>query len=179
MRLLAVIITSLLLLPSTAAAKSGIVLDSTPEGYTVGEPWIVTVTAIRHDAKVALPRTAAMRIEKQHGELTRTFAARRQRDGIQVAHVVFPSSGVWTYSVIGIGRLPGGQGWDPVRILPAQRASSGASVSKAAGDGGGGFSLGWIAAASPFIIAIGLLVERRRAGRSRSAGSAPSPGNSV
>jgi hypothetical protein len=108
MRLLALIIFSLLLvLPSAAAAKSGIVLDSTPEGYTVGEPWIVTVTAIRHDAKVALPRTAAIRIEKQHGDQTRTFAAQRQRDGIHVAHVVFPSSGVWTYSVIGIGRLPG------------------------------------------------------------------------
>ncbi len=178
MRLLVVIIASLLLLPATAVAKSGIVLDSTPEGYTVGEPWTVTITAVRHDAKVALPRTAAIRIEKQQGDETRVFAARRQRDGTYRARVVFPSRGVWTYSVIGIGRLPGGKGWAPVTSAPAQHASSGAPVSKAAGDGGD-FPLGWIAAASPIIIALGLLVGRRRAGRSRAHRPANTPSHDV
>jgi hypothetical protein len=170
MRLLVVAIVSLLLLPVTAAAKSGIVLDSTPQGYTLGEPWAVSITAIRHDARVPIPRTAkpGIRIDKQNGDETQTFAARWQRDGTARARVVFPSSGVWTYSVIGIGRLGVNQGWEPVTILPAPAASSGVSASKVNEDGGGGFPLGWIAAASPIIIALGLLVERRRAGRSRA-----------
>jgi hypothetical protein len=174
MRLLVVIIASLILLPATAAAKSGIVLDSTPQGYAVGEPWAVRVTAIRHDARVVLPRTAkpAIRIDKRNAHETHTFVAHRQRDGSQLARVVFPSSGVWTYNVIGVGRLGADQGWEPVTIFPAQAASSGASVSKPEGDGGGGFPLGWIAAASPIIIALSVFVERRRAGRSRADGPA-------
>jgi len=170
MRLLALIVASLLLLPATAAAKSGILLDSTPQGYTVGEPWVVSVAAIRHDARVALPRTAtpAIRIEKQNTGETHTFAVRRQRDGIYAARVVFPSRGVWTYSVIGIGRLGADQGWEPVTIRPDRAASSSASVTGVQQNGGTGFPLGWIAAASPIIIALGLLIERRRAGRSRA-----------
>jgi len=169
MRSLALIIASLLLLPATAAAKSGILLDSAPQGYTAGAPWVVSVTAIRHDARVALPRTAtpAIRIAKQHTAETHTFPARRQRDGSHLARVVFPSSGVWTYSLSGIGKLGTDQGWEPVTILPTHAANTGASVKGAHGDGGGGIPLGWIASASPIIIALGLLVARRRAGRSR------------
>ena len=168
MRLLALIVASLLLLPETAAAKSGILLDSTPQGYTVGEPWVVSIAAIRHDARVALPRTAiAIRIDKQNTGETHTFAARRQRDGTHAARVVFPSSGVWTYSVIGIGRLGADQEWEPVTIRPDRTASSSASVTGVHQDGGTGFPLGWIATASPIITALGLLIERRRAGRSR------------
>ena len=155
MRLLALIVASLLLLPATAAAKSGILLDSTPQGYTVGEPWAVTVTAIRHDARMPIPRTAkpAIRIDKQNNHETHTFVAERQRDGTRLARVVFPSSGVWTYTVIGLGSLGANQGWEPVTIRPALAASSGASASKPERDGGGGFPVGWIAAASPIIIA--------------------------
>jgi hypothetical protein len=180
MRLVALIVASLLLLPSTAAAKSGVVLDSTPQGYTVGEPWVVTVIAIRHDARVALPPTAqpAIRIDKQNTGETHTFAARRQHDGTHLARVVFPSSGVWVYSVIGIGRLGAHQGWEPVTIAPPQAASSGAPVSGVDGDGGG-FPLGWIAAASPIVIALGLFIVRRRAGRSRADRPTTKPGHGV
>ena len=181
MRLLAVIIISLLLLPSTAAAKSGIVLDFTPQGYTVGEPWIVSVTAIRHDARVALPRTtkAAIRIDKQNGEATHTFAARRQRDGTQLARVVFPSAGIWTYRVVGIGRLGANQGWEPVTIRSAHAESSGASISNADEHGGSGFPLGAIAAASPIIIALGVFIARRRAVRSDTEGPVTKPTHGV
>ena len=91
MKLLALIVAALLLLTATAAAKSGILLDSTPQGYTVGEPWVVSIAAIRHDARVALPRTAmpAIRIDKQTTGETHTFPTRRQRDGTHVARVVF------------------------------------------------------------------------------------------
>jgi hypothetical protein len=165
MRLLGLIVGSLLLLPAAAAAKSGIVLDTTPQGYTAGEPWVVSVTAIRADARVALPRTAtpAIRIDKQNAGETHSFAAQRRHDGTYLARVVFPSSGVWTYNVTGVGRLAANQGWEPVTILPAKAANPGTSASGVTGNGGGGFPLGWIAAASPIIIALGVFLQRRRA----------------
>lgn len=165
MRLLVVTIAALLLLPSATAAKSGIVLDSTPQGYTVGEPWVVSIIVIRHDAKVVLPATAklAITIRKQHTGEVHTFPARRQRDGNHVAHVLFPSTGGWTYNVLGIRKLGRGDGFEPVTILPAVSAST--SVSRVAGNGGSGFPVGWIAAASPIIIALGLFMQRRRVGR--------------
>jgi hypothetical protein len=167
MRFLISIVVSLLLLPSIAFAKSGVVLDSTPQGYAVGEPWVVGITMIRSDARVNLPSGArpAIRIEKQKTGETHTFAFRRQPYGSFTARVVFPSAGIWTYSVAGLGRRAASQGWEPATIVPARTASSHAGVSEGARDPGSGFPSGWILAAAAVIIALGLLLTWRRLNR--------------
>ena len=124
MRRLIPIVASLLLLPAIAAAKSGVVLDSTPQGYEVGEPWVVSITVIRHDARVDLRPTATplIRIDKQSTGETHTFAFRRERYGAFTARVVFPAAGVWAYRVTGLGSLVANQDWEPVTIVPARVA---------------------------------------------------------
>jgi hypothetical protein len=160
MRTLTVAIATMLLLPASAAAKSGIVLSSTPDGVTAGQKWQVTLVAIRNDGPTILPPGArpAIRIKKQGSGERHTFYAHRQTDRSWLATVVFPSDGTWTYDVSGMGSLGAHQSWDPVTILRSPTAS-GESASHTSG---GGFSLGWIAAASPIMIALGLWFEHWR-----------------
>jgi hypothetical protein len=167
MRLLAPVVASLLLLPSIAAAKSGVVLDSTPQGYEVGEPWVVSITVIHNDARVALPRTArpAIRIDKQSTGEAHVFAFRRQHDGASTARVVFSSAGGWTYRVTGLGRLVANQGWEPVTIVPVRAAKSNGSVSSSAPERRGASSAGWIAGAAGGAFVLALLLGWRRTGR--------------
>lgn len=175
MRRLIPIVASLLLLPATAAAKSGVVLDSTPQGYEVGEPWVVSITVIRHDARVDLAPTArpSIRIDKQSTGETHTFAFRRQRYGAFRARVVFPSAGIWTYRVTGLGRLVANQGWEPVTIVPRRAAKSHPPASAASPARGGGSSAGWIAGGAATALLLTLLLLWRRALRERGAREVP------
>jgi len=176
MRLLAAAVASLLLLPSIAAAKSGVVLDSTPQGYEVGEPWVVSITVIHHDARVELPPRArlAIRIDKQSTGETHAFAFRRRHRGAFTARVVFPSAGVWTYRVTGLGSLVANQGWEPVTIAPAPAAKSNGSLAHSTARRGDS-SAGWIAGVAGGAFVLALLLVWRRAGRVQAQGSRTGP----
>jgi hypothetical protein len=171
MKSLAIAVAALLLIPAGAAAKSGIeLLGPTPERLAAGQPWSVGIVGIQSDRRVD-PKgslTPALEIKKESGGQSYRFAAHREPDGTYTARVVFPSSGRWTYRVSGFGSLGAHQRWAPAQIPPS--AGSGvagdpSSASNPAGGASGGESdlpLGWVAAASPMIIALGLWIHRRR-----------------
>jgi hypothetical protein len=171
MKSLAIALAALLLIPAGAAAKSGIeLLGPTPDGFAAGQPWTVGIVGIRSDRRVD-PRgsaTPGVAIKKESGDGKYWFAARRQPNGTYTARIVFPSSGSWTYRVSGFGALGAHQYWDPVRIAQSARESAPGdrtSASSPAGDaasGEGDLPLGWIVGASPMIVALGLLIHRRR-----------------
>ena len=160
MRALATAIVLLALLPAAAAAKTGISIDSTPDGLSAGQPWDLTFQYIRHDAQVT-PRgvTPSVRIVSEDGAQTRSFAAHLTYGGQWSARVVFPRAGVWDYSIQGFGRLVSNQSWDPVTIAaPAKPAVTASS------NGGASFPYGWAGAgAAVVLLAAGLLVVRLRA----------------
>jgi hypothetical protein len=171
MKSLAVAFAALLLLPAGALAKSGISLDSRPDGLAVGQSWDVGIEAIRADMPVDLRRVAdpGIVIEKPSSGETHRFSAERRAGGKYYARVVFPSSGTWSYRVTGLGLLGAHQEWDPVEIAPAVTSGS-SGVAGSSRGGGGGFPFGWIAAATPFAVALGIFLVRRR-----SPGSGPEP----
>jgi hypothetical protein len=161
----------LLALPATALAKSGLGLaGAAPVGLAAGEPWYAVVATIRHDRPADLPRSAepAVTIEKRGSGETHRFPAHRRRGHTYVARVVFPAPGTWTFRMTGFGSLGAHQEWEPVEVhgRPAGAPSSDRRHSshpiEGASSGGGGFPIGWIAAGSSILIALGLFVERRR-----------------
>ena len=172
MRSLAFAVAVLLVLPASAAAKSGIGLDgSAPVDLAAGEPWVAVVTAIRHDGPVKLPPSAepAVAIERQGSGERRRFPARLRSGPKYAARVVFPSPGTWTFRMTGFGPLGAHQEWPPVVVHGAAgpTAGSGAAGGGTGSDGSssgdsGGFPFGWIAAGSSILIALGLFIERRR-----------------
>src|SRR5436309_288541 len=119
MRTLTATLLTMLLLPTAAAAKSGIVLSPSPN-VNAGQTWHVTLVAIQNDGPTNLPPGAspAVRTTKQGTGQSLTFRARRRPDRSWLASVVFPSAGTWTYDVTGMGSLGANQRWDPVAILP-------------------------------------------------------------
>ena len=134
------------------------------------------LVAIRHDHPVVLPPSAdpGVAIAKVGSTERRRFAAHRRRGRTYAARVVFPSPGTWRFRMTGFGSLGARQEWEPVEVHAATGSGStnGSAVGNASGagtgpssGGGGGFPLGWIVAASPILIALGLFVERRRRGR--------------
>jgi hypothetical protein len=159
MRTLTATLVTMLLLPASAAAKSGIGLSPSPN-VNAGQKWQVTLVAIRNDGPTNLPPGAkpAVRITKQGSGESLTFRARRQPDRSWLASVVFPSAGTWTYDVTGMGSLGANQSWDPVTILRPTAAVS----DPAPHVSGGGFPFGWAAAAALIVIALGLWFQRRR-----------------
>ena len=160
MRTLTATLVTMLLLPASAAAKSGISLSPSPN-VNAGQKWQVTLVAIRNDGPTSLPPGArpAVRITKQGTGESLTFRARRQPDGSWLDSVVFPSPGTWTYDVTGMGSLGTNQHWDPVTILRST-AAGGAPRPQISGSG--------VAAVSPIVIALGLWFERRRRALRRS-----------
>jgi hypothetical protein len=126
---------------------------------------VVELRGIRDDGPARLPRVANLTVEIENlrtGE-THVFHAKPIRGGAYRANVVFPSRGRWSYQVAGFGPR-GGQQWDPVLIMPA---AGGPPSGDRSPDGGGGFPFGWIAAAAPILIGLGLFFERRRGRRRR------------
>jgi hypothetical protein len=165
MRTLTAALVTMLLLPATAAAKSGVSLSPSPN-VNAGQKWQVTLVAIRKDGPASMPPGAkpAVRITKQGTGKSLTFRARLQPDGSWLASVVFPSPGTWTYAVTGTGSLGADEHWQRVTILRSSAAvgGPGAHIS------GSEFPLGWLAAVSPIAIALGLWFERRRRSTRRS-----------
>jgi hypothetical protein len=159
MRTLVIGLAALLLVPAGAAAKSGVELNTRPDGLRAGDPWVVEMTAIERDGPASIPRGThlAIEIDKVGTGERQVFPAHPIRGGAYRAKVVFPSRGTWSYQVTG---FHGEQYWDRVVILPAVSEPSKA-------DRGGGFPLGWIAAIAAIALALGLFFERRRAGRRR------------
>ena len=171
MRPLALAIAALIALPATALAKSGLGLEgSVPVDLAAGEPWYAVVVAIRHDRPAVLPRSAdpAVAIAKLGSPERRRFVAHRRRGRTYAARVVFPSPGTWRFRMTGFGALGANQEWEPVKVhrrtLAGDRARSASGRARnVEGVGSGdGFPLGWIAAAAPILIALGLWLERRR-----------------
>ena len=162
MRALVTAIVLLALVPATAAAKTGISLDSPPDGLTAGDPWDAAFQAIHNDAVVAPASSRpSVRISSADGTRTLTFAAQQTYKGMWMARVVFPRAGVWTYSIQGFGKLGRRQSWDPVTIkAPGKPAPA---VSESSGGDGGSFPYGWAGgAAAVALLASGLLVVRLR-----------------
>jgi hypothetical protein len=165
MRTLTAALVTMLLLPASAAAKSGISLSPSPN-VNAGQKWQVSLVAIRNDGPTSLPPGAkpAVQITKQGTGKSLTFRARRQPDGSWLASVVFPSPGTWTYDVTGMGSLGANQHWEPVTILRSTAAAGGPGPHIS----GSGFPLVWVAAVSPIVIALGLWFERWRRSPRRS-----------
>jgi len=113
-------------LPAAAAAKSGIVIDSTPEGLPAGDTWTPVIRYIRDDEPVEVPATRhiTVRIASLATGASLTFPAHRLRYAAWQAHVVFPTPGRWRYSVQGFGGNEDNQFWDPVTIAPRPQAAS-------------------------------------------------------
>jgi hypothetical protein len=151
----------LALLPAAAAAKSGIMMDSTPTAMVAGEPWDASFQIVRDD--VALQPTAGVqpyiRIISSDNGASFKYPARKSHDGLWRARVVFPKAGDWSYSVEGFGPLDERQYFDTVNVAP--RASRQPAV-LAASSGGGSFPWGWTAAAAALVLVAGLLALRRR-----------------
>ena len=171
MRTLTATLLTMLLLPASAAAKSGISLSPDPS-VTAGQTWQVTLVAIRNDGRVNLPpgAKAAIRITKQGSGQSLTFRARRQPNRSWQASVVFPSAGTWTYDVTGMGSLGANQSWDPVTILRSSAAGS-AAGSHISDDG---TPWVWVTAASSILIALGLWFERwRRSSKPQAPAASP------
>jgi hypothetical protein len=156
MRALGIGAVALLLLPAAAAAKSGIELSGTPDGLRAGQPWVVELWGRGERGPARLPRVATLGVEIENlgTGATHVFHARPIRGGGYRATVVFPTRGRWRYQVAGFDP-PGGQRWDPVAIGPAADAGR-------PPEDGGGFPWGWIAAAAPILLAVGLFFARRR-----------------
>jgi hypothetical protein len=174
MRSLAISLAALLLIPAGASAKSGLeLLGANPDGIAAGQPWKARIVAIRRDHRVRTKEAEpVIDIQGPGGEMYR-FALRRRPDDMYTTRVVFPTSGSWTYRLSGFGPLSMHQRSEPVRVV-ASAAGALDPTSDPAGDASSDeldIPFGWIAAASPIIIAVGLLItRRRRRGSLRPAG---------
>jgi hypothetical protein len=99
---MAMAVLGALALPAAAGAGgfATVGLSSLPDGTAPGKPWHVTLTILQH-GRTPLPNLQpTVSVTSADGATTRTFAARPGREaGIYTADVVFPTAGVWRYSV--------------------------------------------------------------------------------
>jgi hypothetical protein len=161
MKALATAFVALALLPSTALAKSGLMLESTPDGLAAGQSWDARFEFVRDDASIEpLPgRTPAVRITNSDTGTTRTFPARRQHNGMWAARVLFPESGEWTYAIEGFPPTRYRQTFEPVYVAPKPRQAPPPVV--AASTGGGSFPWGWTIAGAAVAVLGGVALLRR------------------
>jgi hypothetical protein len=168
-RLLAGAVLLAAMFPAVAVAKTGIVIDSTPEGLPAGDTWMPVIRYIRDDGPVAV--SASRHIRVRLTSLTTgtsfTFPAHRLSQIAWQARVVFPAPGRWRYSVEGFGAKLDKQLWDPVTIAPKPHA---ASTNQAAPRGAaatrpvrqGPSSVGWLIGGLGSLLLLGVLVVLRR-----------------
>lgn len=167
MKALAAALLALALLPATALAKTGLMLESTPDGLMAGDSWDARFSFVHNDAYVGpLPgKVPVVRITSEDGK-TLTFTARRQHNGLWAARVTFPRAGKWRYRIDGFPRTPYPQAFDPVQIArnphpePAPKPSQDRQRVVAASTGGS-FPWGWTIAGAAVAIAGGVLLLRR------------------
>jgi hypothetical protein len=168
MRALAIAVVALALLPATAAAKTGIMLQSTPEGYMAGEPWDAQFQYVLRDELIDPPAGShpSVVITSETSGRSLTFEGRRMHNGMWQARVIFPKAGRWSYKVRGFGRAAMHQFWDPVTILPKARPSEPATVPQpvkaGVGGDGGSFPYGWVGTGAAALLIAGVAVLRLR-----------------
>jgi hypothetical protein len=162
MKALAIALLALALLPATALAKTGLMLDSTPDGLMAGQSWDARFEFVRNDGVVGpLPgRVPVVRITSDDGK-TLTFRARRQHNGMWAARVTFPRPGRWSYKVEGFPRAPYPQVFDPVVISPKPKQDPPPPVVAASTGGGGSFPWGWTIAGAALAVTAGLIAVQR------------------
>jgi hypothetical protein len=165
MKALATALLALALLPAAALAKSGLMLESTPDGVTAGQPWDARFQFVSNDAAVEplVGKLPYVRIMSSADGSSMTFPARRAHNGSWVARVVFPRPGEWTYTIKGFPPAPYPQVYDPVQVAPTEGQAPPAVVA-ASTAGGSSFPYLWVVAGSALALAAaGLLVRRLRA----------------
>jgi hypothetical protein len=155
--------------PAVAAAKTGIVIDSAPQGLPAGDTWTPVIRYIRDDAPVDLPasRHITVRLTSLDSGAELTFPARRLPHAAWQAQVVFPTPGRWRYSVEGFGVKLDNQFWDPVTIAPKAQA---VPPHRAASQGAAtkhpirqqSSSVGWLIGGGGLLLLLGTLVLLRR-----------------
>ena len=165
MKALAIALLALTLLPAAALAKSGLMLDSTPDGLSAGESWDARFAFVRNDAVVEpLPgKVPLVRITSSDSGTTRSFPARRQHNGMWAARVVFPQPGEWTYAIEGFPRTRYAQTFEPVYVAPKPAAPAQGQDPPvlAASTGGGSFPWGWTAVGAALAVVGGVALVRR------------------
>jgi hypothetical protein len=166
MKALATALFILALLPATALAKTGLMLDSTPDGMTAGQSWDARFGFIRNDAVVGpLPgKVPVVRITRTKDGTSLTFRARRMHNGMWAARVLFPKPGEWRYTVEGFPPTRDQGTFEPVNIAPKQqpvREERHNPPVVAASTGGGAFPWGWTIAGAAVAVAGGVLLVRR------------------
>jgi hypothetical protein len=162
MKALATALLALALLPATALAKTGLMLDSTPDGLTAGQSWDARFSYVRNDAVVDPVRGKVPRIRITNSKTgaSRTFPARRQHNGLWASRVVFPQPGEWTYAIEGFPPTRQQQEFAPAVIAPKQPADEEPVVAASTG-GGSSFPWGWTIAGAAVAVAGGVLLLRR------------------
>jgi hypothetical protein len=109
-------------------------LSSTPKGVSAGEPWVVNITVLQHglasqplcclEPTVTIRKVAQARTTSARPVKALTFTARPTgRIGVYRARVVFPSGGMWRYSVYDGFTAYGGartHTFAPVKIAPSR-----------------------------------------------------------
>ena len=119
--------------PASAGCWATVGLEPPPAGTAAGDIWVAKLTVLQHgrnplpDARSARPRIT---IVNRATKTRKTFVARPTAPsrGRYLARVVFPSAGMWAYSVFdGFTTVNGGKGPfartpppDAVKVLPAQ-----------------------------------------------------------
>ena len=149
-------LVALALVPAAASAKEGIELSSLPNFLSAGEPWDVTISALPFPDERALPKSGvAVQITNEASGRTLRFAAPLLHDGGYHARVVFPSTGRWSYMVVGIGRMRQ-QEWAPVDIAPPRKPAVRAETKESSA-----FPFGWVGGGAALLVVIGALALRR------------------
>ena len=165
MKALAMALLALTLLPAAALAKSGLMLESTPDGLSAGESWDARFSFVHNDAVVEpLPgKVPLVRITSSDSGATRTFTARRQHNGMWAARVLFPQAGEWTYVIEGFPPTRYHQTFEAVYVAPKPAAPAQGQDPPviAASTGGGSFPWGWTIAGAALAVLGGVALVRR------------------
>jgi hypothetical protein len=162
MKALATALLALALLPATALAKTGLMVDSTPDGLTAGQSWDARFQFVRNDGAVdpVGGKVPYVRITRSATGATTNFPARRQHNGMWAARVVFAQPGEYSYSIEGFPPTRYRQAFEPVEIAAKPRQDAPAVVAASTG-GGGSFPWGWTIAGAALALAGGVIVLRR------------------
>jgi hypothetical protein len=163
MKAIAVVaLSAAFLVPSTAVAKEGLELSSTPDGLAAGQPWDVDIRPLPPEHPLPATHGIGIQITKAGSGEQKMFPAARNRDGSYRASVVFPRGGVWDYEVVGLGPYHQ-QDWPPVDIAGSTSSDSGS------------FPWGWLVGGAGAVALIALLVARFRPWRSSASGPSAVP----
>lgn len=162
MKALAVAVLAFALLPATALAKTGLMVDSTPDGLSAGQSWDARFQFVRNDGVVdpVGGKLPYVRITRSATGVSTNFPARLQHNGMWAARVVFAQPGEYSYSIEGFPPTRNRHVFEPVEIAAKPRQEAPAVVAASTG-GAGSFPWGWTIAGAVLVIAGGAIVLRR------------------